>query len=549
MAQYKPIVNLLHISDLHLRKDIDDSMSTQFDKFIEKIEDIETQNNIHLILITGDLFDRGQGKKSVENFLTRLTNTLPDCKIAMCPGNHDLDRNALLECFKKLSGNNQFDYRNLDALLKCDDNIITAFENHPFSNYNELFFGTQQENNNKYKANEPSYRSKLLTWNLRGKSELSSQNDSDSKQSQKKLISSLLGYNDDLIDDLGIRLFSFNSAWKCFGDSLYEKLLAEDNEILSLASEDPSKKSTEWIKNLRVIRSVLDKSAGLRLPNPDRRNLCLGNDMVKQIFTSKRISEVKETKNILNISLMHHPPAWLEWNHVYSSGDRTDIPYRTIAENSQLIFSGHEHALPKAPINYENICQVLTEGTLFNWTTNKRPGIGSFSIIRINKKSGKFEIDRYRTLGSQNEYLQFDLDNSSEYKLNQFNGLGSHNQIYDDYTLDQKIIDLINNVKAKSKIANALDVNEPNITFVTNCSLIKQDLNNAIFSENSEINKLNVIVSQFRSSEQNISNIEDAIHKNYVTLMQKKPKLSKRISINIFYLTENQINKLKNQLD
>ena len=98
-------MRILHISDLHFDKnDCDQSITHIVKPLIKTIEEIQVDKPIDLILITGDLLNKGgENYSSVEeafddiikSFIEPLLNctSLTRKSIFFVPGNHDVVRN------------------------------------------------------------------------------------------------------------------------------------------------------------------------------------------------------------------------------------------------------------------------------------------------------------------------------------------------------------------------------------------------------------------------------------------------------------------------
>lgn len=105
-------INILHLSDLHLS--FNDEVD--FDSFLSSIEEViidKIKSNIHMIMITGDLVNKGTTKdlnNVFEKFINKIAQTAK-CKVdnVFCvPGNHDTERDDYIsELREKYKKNNQ----------------------------------------------------------------------------------------------------------------------------------------------------------------------------------------------------------------------------------------------------------------------------------------------------------------------------------------------------------------------------------------------------------------------------------------------------------
>jgi 3',5'-cyclic AMP phosphodiesterase CpdA len=99
------VINLLHLSDLHFGYDRDKTAGAQragaLDLMVKELGKLERDWKPRVIVISGNLSWQGKptGYKELAEWLTTKLfpatgRTAADCII--CPGNHDLDRDAAL---------------------------------------------------------------------------------------------------------------------------------------------------------------------------------------------------------------------------------------------------------------------------------------------------------------------------------------------------------------------------------------------------------------------------------------------------------------------
>lgn len=97
------MINILHLSDLHFGDDHDQTATTQrhaaLDSMLTILSKLEASERPNIVVISGDLSCKGkaQGYEDLKIWLTdklfKITELTPaDCII--CPGNHDVDRDA-----------------------------------------------------------------------------------------------------------------------------------------------------------------------------------------------------------------------------------------------------------------------------------------------------------------------------------------------------------------------------------------------------------------------------------------------------------------------
>jgi len=100
---YTDKISILHLSDLHFNKENEYEIKTVLDSLINDVKMLKDEHKIHphIIAITGDIAN--EGKKSDYDFaliwLNKLINTfnVGKDKVFIVPGNHDVNRNELLQ--------------------------------------------------------------------------------------------------------------------------------------------------------------------------------------------------------------------------------------------------------------------------------------------------------------------------------------------------------------------------------------------------------------------------------------------------------------------
>jgi formylglycine-generating enzyme required for sulfatase activity len=104
------MINLLHLSDLHFGYDSDETARDQrgeaLDGLLNVLGRLEPEWTPHIVVISGDLAWRGRasGYTELADWLTRKllpATGLSAADCVVCPGNHDLDRNATRALVKR----------------------------------------------------------------------------------------------------------------------------------------------------------------------------------------------------------------------------------------------------------------------------------------------------------------------------------------------------------------------------------------------------------------------------------------------------------------
>lgn len=95
------ILNILHISDVHLHASSDFAQNLILDAFIEDLGKLETLNlKPDLVVVSGDLAKAADDENAYSNFLNFLIKIqdllkLKEDQFVFCPGNHDVSRQAV----------------------------------------------------------------------------------------------------------------------------------------------------------------------------------------------------------------------------------------------------------------------------------------------------------------------------------------------------------------------------------------------------------------------------------------------------------------------
>ena len=205
------MIRILHLTDFHLNKktlkDWDDFLK---EAFFKKIEELQSERPIDLVLFTGDMIDKaGLDFKEKDDLISPTTkafdifkNQIIDpiiqklhidiSKFIICPGNHDINRNA--DKIYNESGLknhlNSIDSINAFTNLNDDDydgiQRIKDYKDFEFELYNEV----DDKLHSKFKFS--------IKLKINGKS---------------------------------IGISSLNSSWRCYDDNDFQNLLIGENQI------------------------------------------------------------------------------------------------------------------------------------------------------------------------------------------------------------------------------------------------------------------------------------------------------------------------------
>jgi len=198
------MIRILHLTDLHLNnKTLKDWNDFLKEPFFKKLDEIKEENKIDLVLFTGDMIDQaGKDFGSVQSGLQAFNENiiipiitaldLDISRFIMCPGNHDINRNA----------DKIFQEDGLKSYLNSIENI-NSFINSGANDYDGI------QRIKEYKKFEYDLYYKV----------------SDKLHSKFKFSIKLD------IDGKSVGISSINSSWRCYGDGDYKKLLVGENQL------------------------------------------------------------------------------------------------------------------------------------------------------------------------------------------------------------------------------------------------------------------------------------------------------------------------------
>jgi predicted MPP superfamily phosphohydrolase len=183
------------------------------------------------------------------------------------------------------------------------------------------------------------------------------------------------------------------------------------NKNLKIFEIDKIKDKTQKLSYIdidmtdRLIVVSLNTATNSLLDEFDSGRLSIDMDFIKE--TEKGIKELKNNKNSVVITVMHHPPNWLKWEDKFSLIN-VDTPYQKILNFSNIILTGHEHCI--------NICPdilKLSAYLIIGGSTLSRPEDGksfysnNFSVLKIcpSKRYFKMRSFFYCNIGTKNPWI------------------------------------------------------------------------------------------------------------------------------------------------
>lgn len=199
------MIRILHLTDFHLNnktlKDWDDFYK---EAFINKLNELQKEKQIDLVVFTGDLIDKagkdfGSATEGFSKFKTEIIETILEklqldiSRFIICPGNHDIDRFA----DKKMD-----EIGIKGGLLSIDD--INEFTNSHELDYDKI------QRIKEYK----DFEFKLY------------ESITNQKIHSKFKFSTILEIN-----GKSVGVSSLNSSWRCYGDNDRHNLLIGENQL------------------------------------------------------------------------------------------------------------------------------------------------------------------------------------------------------------------------------------------------------------------------------------------------------------------------------
>jgi len=110
-------MRILHLSDLHFGDKFKEKIDRMLPSFLDAIKEINSDQNIDLIVFTGDLVWSGTSIEKFnevdEKFINPTLNSiaLPKNRFILCPGNHDMsdvtELPAITEYVEKIDRNDE----------------------------------------------------------------------------------------------------------------------------------------------------------------------------------------------------------------------------------------------------------------------------------------------------------------------------------------------------------------------------------------------------------------------------------------------------------
>lgn len=281
-------LRILHISDIHYsskNKDVFDSMvKTPFLKFIKEKN---SEKQIDIICLTGDLINQGTGgftstEEALSNFDNNFLSPLLDSlnidkqSIFICPGNHDvnreLDKDTEIKIKNQLSSNIEINKTiSEQRSIEEHEGINRVL---PFKKYEANF----------YKDNTDS------------------------------TISFFDSYHSRIINNVKLGILSVNSAWRCFDND--SKIILGINQI---QNNYPKIQDNDF--NILLSHYKIDKCSDIDTMTENiitNFNLCCYGHTHSS--GSATIIDSRNRKTVISVSKGLIPSNWTEINQNYENG-------------------------------------------------------------------------------------------------------------------------------------------------------------------------------------------------------------------------------------
>lgn len=201
------MIRILHLSDFHLNnRTLRDWNDFYKESFLEKVKEFHEKDKVDLVVFTGDLIDKaGKDLEGATNAFVLfekniirpilVTLELDISKFVICPGNHDVVRLA----------DDEIDEIGLSSTLASSEKIISFIEN--------------SESLSSFKRIERIKEYKQFECKLYENTDV---------EKNQSIFSFSLKFK---IGDKTVGISSINSAWRCYSENDFEKILVGENQL------------------------------------------------------------------------------------------------------------------------------------------------------------------------------------------------------------------------------------------------------------------------------------------------------------------------------
>lgn len=200
------MIRILHLTDFHLNtKNLSDWNKHYKKALFDKFDELQSEKKIDLVLFTGDMIDRagkdfGSTKKGFESFKENII--LPILKkldldisrFIICPGNHDIDRNA----------DDEIDENGIKSTLTSTEKVVE--------------FINKADATNSYKRIE----------RIKEYKEFEKELYKDVVEKEQAIFKFSIKIN---INGKIIGVSSLNSSWRCYGDNDFQNIILGESQL------------------------------------------------------------------------------------------------------------------------------------------------------------------------------------------------------------------------------------------------------------------------------------------------------------------------------
>lgn len=353
-------MRLLTLSDIHFKEtysgknfeDLNDVISTYFKSFKEKIEEINNEKPIDLVVLGGDIAFSG-AINQYSSIRKILRKCLPkDVPVFSVVGNHEVNWTALSAAI----GTN-VELAKLFSIKK--EQIVSSprFQE-VFSNYYHSF---QSEINEGI-----SY-------------------DFEHQFCTKKFAGYIYSKKDATL------ILLLNSAWYSFGPGVVQSFF------------------NEWAKgkDLESLLKGLPNLLGDTLTQEGKQSYFFDS----YPYFNEINEIISQDNEVKVVTFAHHPPSWLRWDELYTS-DSHERNFNTLTDISQILITGHLHNPVMEPSLIRGKCYHVNNGIFLDYhfvdkyitdSQNNNPAKvfpnNWFNVIELNEEG--FELIPYKFQSSK----------------------------------------------------------------------------------------------------------------------------------------------------
>ncbi|AEK23758.1 metallophosphoesterase [Capnocytophaga canimorsus] len=200
------MIRILHLTDFHLNTRTLDDWNKHYKKALfNKFDELQSEKKIDLVLFTGDMIDKagkdfGSAKKGFESFKENIILPILEklnldiSRFIICPGNHDIDRNA----------DDEIDENGIKTTLTSIEKVVEFINN--------------ADNTNSYGRINRIKEYKEFEQDLY----------KDVDEKEQSIFKFSMKIN---VGGKTIGISSLNSSWRCYGDNDFQNIILGENQL------------------------------------------------------------------------------------------------------------------------------------------------------------------------------------------------------------------------------------------------------------------------------------------------------------------------------